>query len=284
MWFALATPKLELRLRLEELGEVKVHEEIIPELLGALVREVRSDGMARHPVIVDSNTLVVLDGMHRVAALEKLGCRYLPACLVDYRNPHIYVRCWYRTVRGKVTFPELFDAVKSLGLEVEQSSLEGALEALDGREATAAMLTGEGCHMLRGAGEGIRASYAWVGRIERALGEKGLKVGYEAERDARRMVSSGDAAAAIMTPRVRKEEVVEAALEGNPFAHKTTRHVVDARPMAVNVPLEWLTGDRRLEDVNGMLIEHLSGRGVRRLPRGEVFEGRRYEEELWVFE
>lgn len=284
MWFALAAPKLELRLRLEELGKVKVHEEIIPELLEALVREMRSDGMAKHPVVVDSNTLVVLDGMHRVAALEKLGCRYLPACLVDYRNPHIYVGCWYRSVHGDVANSELFDAVKSLGLEVESSSLEEALEALDGREATAAMLTGEGCHVLRGAGEGIRASYAWVGRIERALKERGLKVGYEAERDARRMVGSGEVAAAIMTPRVRKEEVVEAALGGNPFAHKTTRHVVAARPMAVNVPLEWLMGGRRLEDVNGMLIEHLSKRRVRRLPRGEVFEGRRYEEELWVFE
>lgn len=284
MWFTLATPKLELRLRLEELGKVKIHEEIIPGLLEALVREMKSDGTAKHPVIVDSSTLVVLDGMHRVAALEKLGCKYSPACLVDYRNPHIYVGCWYRTVRGEMTPSELFDAVKSLGLEVEQSSLEGALEALDGREATAAMLTGEGCHVLRGAGEGIRASYAWVGRIERTLEERGLKVGYETERDARRMVSSGDAAAALMTPRVSKEEVVEAALGGNPFAHKTTRHVVAARPMAVNVPLEWLMGDMRLEDVNGMLIEYLSGREVRRLPRGEVFEGRRYEEELWIFE
>ncbi|MCS7131244.1 MAG: ParB N-terminal domain-containing protein, partial [Hadesarchaea archaeon] len=83
MWFTLATPRLELRLGLEELSKVKIHEEIIPELLDALVREIRAEGGMRHPVIVDASTLVVLDGMHRVAALDQLGCRYLPVCLVD---------------------------------------------------------------------------------------------------------------------------------------------------------------------------------------------------------
>lgn len=284
MWFTLATPRLELRLGLEELAKVRIHEEIMPELLDALVREIRSDGAMRHPVIVDASTLVVLDGMHRVAALRELGCTYLPVCLVDYRNPHIHVGSWYRSVKGEATAAELLEAMTSLGLETAPSSLEGALQALDERSASFALLTKESCHLLKGEGRSIGASYAWVKRAEDVLRAKGLRVGYEAERDARRMVDAGEAIAALATPRARKEEVIAAALKGEPFARKTTRHVVPARPMGVNIPLEWLLGGKPLREANELLVGRLSERRVKRLPRGSEFEGRRYEEELWVFE
>lgn len=282
MEFTIPTPKLELRLRLEELARVKIHEEIIPELLEELGGKIRADGTAKHPVIVDLNTLVVLDGMHRVAAIEKLSCKYLPVCLVDYRNPHLYVGCWYRVVRGEVSAEELLNVPKSLGLEVRATSPQEALQALVDRKGAAALLTKQGCHLL-GSG-GLRESYSLVRKMEEALRRMGLEVGYETERDAKQAVGSGEAAAVIMTQGARKEEVVEAALSGNLLLHKTTRHVVPARPMGMNVPLEWLSGDLSLEEVNRMLVKHLSKRALKRLPKSSLFEGRRYEEELYVFE
>lgn len=283
MWYALATPELELKIKLEELGKVKIHEEIIPDLLAQLANQIKSDGVAKHPIIIDSRTLVVLDGMHRVAALKKLGCEYLPVCLVDYQNSNIRVGCWYRTVKGEAKVEELLPALGSLGLEVEKVSLERALAVLEAREASAALLTKEACYLLKGEGQGIKELYDQVGRIERVLKAKGLGITYETERDAMERMRAGKTAAAILTPRARKEEVVEAALSGDVFAHKTTRHVVPARPMGANVPLDWLRGDE-LKQANRKLIEHLRKRQVKRLPKGELFEGRRYEEELWVFE
>ena len=123
MWFSLPTPELELRLRLEELSKVRIHEEIIPKLLEELSNAISSDGEAKHPVIVDSNTLVVLDGMHRVAAFEKLGCKYLPVCLVDYQSPGVKVGCWYRTVDGRTSMNELLDIIQTLGLTPKESPL-----------------------------------------------------------------------------------------------------------------------------------------------------------------
>ena len=279
--FTIPTPKIELRLRLEELAKLKLHEEIIPELLEELARQIEADGMAKHPIIVDLNTLVVLDGMHRVAAFEKLGCKYIPVCLVDYRNPHIWLGCWYRVVRGEIGAGELLSVPRSLGLEVRAAPFEDALNLLEDREAVAALLVGQECHLL-GRGEGLRESYGWVKRIEKALRERGLEMDYKTERDAKRAVDLGEAAATIMTPRARKEEVIEAALSGNLYTHKTTRHVVPARPMGVNVPLDWL-GEKSEEEVNRLLIEHLSKRRLDRLPKGSIFDGRRYDEELLVF-
>ena len=92
----------DFRMSLEtvELRKILPHEEIIPELLEKLVDAIERDGSMKHPIIVDGDSLVVLDGNHRTEALKKLGYRYIPVCMVDYQNPLIEVRCWYRTIEG----------------------------------------------------------------------------------------------------------------------------------------------------------------------------------------
>lgn len=284
MWFTLTAPKLEMRIGLEEIGRVRIHEETIPELFKRLESSIRSEGVAKHPVIVDSNTRVVLDGMHRVAALDNLGCRYLPVCLVDYRSPSVEVRCWYRTVLGEVGQDEIDEILNSLGLESVNKSQEEAMSALERREALMGILTRETCNLVKDREKDVIEIYSWINRLEEALSVNGLGINYDTEIDAAEKVDSGGASAALMTPRVRKDEVVEAALSGRVFAHKTTRHIMAARPMEVDVPLEWLSGERSLDDVNRSLVEHLSKRKVKVLPQGSLFEGRRYEDELWVFE
>ena len=282
--FKLDTPGLELQLGLEDLGKVRIHEEIIPELLEKLVDEIKSSGKVKDPIIVGSDKLVVLDGMHRVAALGKLNCRYLPVCSVDYQNPNVRVGCWYRTVRGEVNESKFLGLFRQLGLSAEPTPPETATKTLEKRQAPAALLTRDTCYMLKGESGEIRESYALVKRIELGLREAGLGVDYENELDAVRRARSGEVSAALMVPRVRKDEVIEAALSGNVFAHKTTRHVMSARPMHVDVPLGWLKGDRPLEELDRKLAEQLSKRRVKRLSKGTLFEGRKYEGELWIFE
>jgi hypothetical protein len=273
-----------MRIGLEEIGSVRIHEEIIPELFKKLEISLKSDGVAKHPVIVDSNTRVVLDGMHRVAALESLGCRYLPVCLVDYRSPSVEVRCWYRTVLGEVGQDEIDEILDSLGLEFVIKSQRETVSALERREALMGILTRETCNLVKDKGKDVIEIYSWIEKLEEALAGNGLGINYETEIDAENKVDSGGASVALMTPRVKKDEVVEAALSGRVFAHKTTRHVMSARPMQVDVPLEWLSGERPLDDVNRRMVEHLSERKVKVLPQGSMFEGRRYDDELWVFE
>ena len=273
-----------MRIGLEEIGNVRIHEEIIPELFKKLESSLKSDGVAKNPVIVDSNTRVVLDGMHRVAALESLGCRYLPVCLVDYRSSSVEVRCWYRTVLGDVSQGEIGEILNSLGLKFAIKTQREALSALERREALMGILTRKSCNLVKDTGKDVIEIYSWINRLEEILSGNGLGINYETEVDAEEKVNSGGASAVLMTPRVKKDEVVEAALSGRVFAHKTTRHIMAARPMEVNVPLEWLSGERPLDEVNRNMVEQLSKRGVKILPPGSIFEGRRYDDELWVFE
>jgi len=275
---------LTLQIKLEELDKVHIHEEIIPELLDSLAAEIKSSGVMRHPIIADVNTLVVLDGMHRVAALRKIRCRYIPVCLVDYKSPKVKVGCWYRTIRGEASMDILLGSLRRLWVEVDKAPIGEAKRALEDRKAVAAILYKNDCYTISVEVSGIREAHAWVGRIEKTFANSGLNVSYGTERDAEENVKSGEATAVLMTPRATKEEVLEAALSGKLFAHKTTRHTVPTRPMCVDVPLAWLAGELSLDKVNTMLVEHLSKRKSKRLPIGSTFEGRRYEEELLIFE
>jgi len=274
---------LTFQIKLVELGKLHIHEEIIPELLGSMVDGIKSSGMLRHPIIADVNNLVVLDGMHRVAALKKIKCRYVPACLVDYDSPNVKVGCWYRTVSGKASTNASLNLLRQLKIKLDKASIAEAKRALEDRKAVAAILSKKDCHTIFAKASGIREAYAWVGRIEKNFANSGLNVSYETERDAEENVESGEATAVLMTPRATKEEVLEAALSGKLFAHKTTRHTVPTRPMCVDVPLEWLKGDLPIKECNRMLVKQLKKRELQRLPPGSTFERRRYDEELLVF-
>jgi hypothetical protein len=281
--FSVRAGGLTFQIKLVELGKLHIHEEIIPELLGSMVDEIKSNGMLRHPIITDMNTLVVLDGMHRVAALKKIKCRYVPACLVDYDSPKVKVGCWYRTISGKVSTNASLNLLRQLEIKLDKASIAEAKRALEDRKAMAAILSKKDCYAISANAGGVREAYAWVGRIEKTFVNSGLNVSYETERDAEENVKSGQAIAAVMTPRATKSEVLEAALSEKVFAHKTTRHMVPMRPMGVNVPLAWLTGDMSLDKANAILTKHLSNRKSERLPVRSTFEGRRYEEELLIF-
>jgi hypothetical protein len=77
-----------------ELEELKEHEEIRPDYLEALKNEILCDGILKMPICVDKKTCIILDGHHRLGALKRLGCKKIPAVLVDYQSPEIKVIPW----------------------------------------------------------------------------------------------------------------------------------------------------------------------------------------------
>jgi hypothetical protein len=64
------------------------------------VRRLMDDILGRRllirPILVDVNTMVILDGHHRVEALRRIGARYVAAILVDYRSDCVAVGSWRR--------------------------------------------------------------------------------------------------------------------------------------------------------------------------------------------
>ncbi|GAB6148246.1 ParB N-terminal domain-containing protein [Stetteria hydrogenophila] len=82
------------RLGLAPLARLRVHEQVIESHVLELVREILESGVVIRPILVDSKTMVILDGHHRVEALRRLGRRLAPAVLVDYDDECVTVSSW----------------------------------------------------------------------------------------------------------------------------------------------------------------------------------------------
>ncbi|MGC9181297.1 ParB N-terminal domain-containing protein [Thermogladius sp.] len=272
-----------LKISVEDLDKLHIHEEIIPSMLRWLVEKIRSDKVFKDPILVDEKTLVVLDGMHRVAAAKEIGFKYIPVCLVDYDNESIELHAWGRVFVGG-DWRQLVDAIKSAGFHVgELSSMEEGQRLLSERRAVGVLVTPSGIYVVSSGENDIKKIYDRVKEVESTLVSRGFKISYMTEKDSIDAVKSGKAAASLIPPVITKDEVRRVALRGEVFTHKATRHVIPARPMNINVPLEWLTGDLPKDEVNRRVRELLSGKRIRRLPPGTVLD-RRYDEELYVFE
>lgn len=76
------------------INELKPHERINKKRLEELIEEIRRDGVLKKPIVVDFKTKVILDGHHRVEALKRLGCNFIPAALVDYFDESIILDTW----------------------------------------------------------------------------------------------------------------------------------------------------------------------------------------------
>ncbi len=73
---------------------LKPHEEVCPIHLKSLLAQIQKDRRLKDPIIVDKDTMVILDGHHRYNLLKLLGCNFIPCCLVDYQATEIGVICW----------------------------------------------------------------------------------------------------------------------------------------------------------------------------------------------
>jgi len=281
--FKILHPNIRLEIKLEEVEKLHIHEEVIPDILHKLTQEIRADGYFKHPVIVDSKTLVVLDGMHRVAAAENLGCHFIPVCLVEYENPNILVGCWCRVINHSSNLEKLVNSVRELGFTVEKCQRDTAYKLVNELKAVTSILSRSKSFVVYGFQKNIKEIYDAIKQIEFKLRSRGYSIGYDTESDAQNKVFSEKALATLIVPNVSKKDVVTVALSGEVFAHKTTRHVIPVRPLFVNVPLEWLCDKLSLKKANEALIKHLSKKRVKRLPPGQVLD-RRYEEELYIFE
>lgn len=276
--------QLDLYIAIVDISSLHLHEEIIPELLEHLVESIKTDGYVRHPIIVDKETLVVLDGVHRIAALRKLDFSRVPACLVDYNSTGIKVCSWYRTLKDGSPQEEVLKQIRQAGAALEETQ-DFSTDLIGFSPIVAAVRFRNATFLAKLPFRGLEEAYAIIEQMEQRLRARGFTLRYETELDALRSLREGRVIAVLCTPRLAKKDIVEAAMSGHVFAFKATRHVIPARPLGVNVPLSLLKEDNRsLAQVNDEVKRLLQSRHLRRLPAGSVVDGRRYEEELYAFE
>ncbi|VEB37204.1 ParB-like nuclease [Legionella sainthelensi] len=80
-----------LTVRLLPIEVLKPHEKFCPNNFSYWLKKITSMQCWTHPLLVDKNTKVIMDGHHRHQIAQKLGLKYIPCILTSYKNPFLKV-------------------------------------------------------------------------------------------------------------------------------------------------------------------------------------------------
>jgi len=277
--FIIKHEKLDLRIYLSSLEKLLSHEETIPDEVATLEREFLRDQVVRDPIVIDANTYVVLDGMHRVAAMKELNCICVPVCAVDYRNPSIKVGTWYRAMYGESSPGQIRSKLSESRLTLDSFSFD--MTRFMENPILAILFANGECFKLMSRGP---KDFDVLRIAEQCVRELGLVVKFETEHDAFQALVDKRTKAVMTLPRIEKASIREAGLTGQLLPYKVTRHIVPARPLGVNVPLKTLTDQTtQIEESNRRFIADLQARTITHRSSGANIGGRRYEEETFIF-
>lgn len=261
------------KLELKPVSALRPHEETIPSHVHELADQCERDGVQKDPVLVDSETGSIVDGMHRLAAFKLLGLRNVVCCSFDYNSESISVYRWARAYSG-AGVEGLLEAAKSAGISRATSS-EDALRELEGKGSGLSVLSSHGALMPK-TRIGLDAAFSVVRALDSVAAAKDLSRKFVSEGELEAESARRDSIA-VLVEKLSKGDVIEAARTGRLFPCKTSMHVIDPRPVAVNFPLADLANEARIKDVDSKSPGRIA-------PPGTLYEGRRYKERLLLLD
>lgn len=287
--FLLKSENLDLQLEIVPVSTLIQHEEIIAKVSRRLTMEFANLTYLRHPVIVEKNN-IVLDGNHRVTVFKNLDFRFIPVCRIDYFNRCVKLRYWFRVLKNLNDPMTLTSLIQEMdGRLVTLPTKDALVDALATHDFSLGIQQGSCFHFVRFSNRQVAdavTSYQVLEKLQNRLTKQNVTLQYVPCEsilgdDLCDAVDPGDVI--IWTPQIGKDMIVTAARNDRIFAPKTTRHLIPARPLNINIPGNWLKEDVSLEDINKRLLDHLAAKRIRKFGPGQVINGRFYGEKLFVF-
>ena len=243
------------------IDKLYIHEMIIESEKRRIKKLIERAGTvwAPLPVARADEGWVIMDGMHRRAALKEMGVRYVPVFTVGYeefrvgsKTYKVDLKCWHRVLGGEFDVDEFRKAIRGKFEEVKGRVGERAFAALlTDNERLALGPAGSILEMNRRLGE-LEVLLESLGYVLEPdpLKRSSLRrwMWFELEERALNMLRSGEIKAVLEVPRLKPEDVISVAVSASNdqdkvFIRKTTRHVIPMRPFNVEVPLSQLDRD-----------------------------------------
>jgi hypothetical protein len=98
---------MQVKLNIVLISKLRGHEMPAEGRVEELMEDLEKRGLLIKPIVVDRNTMVILDGHCRCDALKKLGCSKVAVKFVDYNSRKIEVERWDG---GRITKNEVIEA------------------------------------------------------------------------------------------------------------------------------------------------------------------------------
>ncbi|MDO8527854.1 MAG: ParB N-terminal domain-containing protein [Deltaproteobacteria bacterium] len=244
-----------------------VHEGIIEKWVGQIASNIKDQGTLKNPVIVTWHDpyYVVLDGMHRFAALQQLEIRDILVCEVDYFSPKIILEGWdafiFRQIGARNLLCELFPESEGYRYHATTKMTDAKLRVAQ-RQSLLAVGDKDGEILLlekENLNEKNRVEELCLvtDKVDRVLSERDLKVLYVDNSLTLDDFESSSAQSLVLRPQFSKQEVVDHTLNKKLFPPKSTRHLIPERPLRVDLDLSLLRANIDLKTKNNLLQEHL---------------------------
>ena len=246
------------------------HEEADPRRVERLSRRILKEGVLKNPPIVaqipDSSSYVVLDGANRVMSFKYLKIPHMVAQVVDYDDPDIILDTWYHVVSG-MQLNEFDDAILSVGdMCLQESTLTEARRALDMNEALAYIVSEDSVRTISCPDDEPDTRKILVDIVNTYKGRADI---YRASNDIweKQKPYYPNITALVIFPRYRPRDIFYCAQNGYKVPTGITRHIIPARALNINIPLDILQSDRSFEEkqnwMQDWLMERMSSNAIR---------------------
>ncbi|HAN31158.1 MAG TPA: hypothetical protein DCQ06_06120 [Myxococcales bacterium] len=259
------------RLQVVPIEDVLVHEGVVERQVDRIADYVQHDGVMKNPIVVaevedqgaHKGRYIVLDGMHRVQAMSRLGCTDILVFISDYWSSQIRLASWDALLLDPINPRELLEELFPKG-EVKISTaktIDQARERVYGRDIAMALAqpNGEvtGIRVMQGDGTSLSRTVEILTRIESKFDELGTRIVYTPSSKSNIDHATQPDAMLFMRPLFSKQEVMQRTLAGKIFPRKSTRFLVPERPLRVDFHLTVLKADLDLATKNQLLDAHL---------------------------
>ena len=275
---------VESDIRLEKLESLLPHEKTAFKIVDQLAQEIENDGFQKDPIIVERDSSVVLDGMHRLAAFKKLSCKTVLCYFVPYKD--VSVNRWYRRFISNQTIPsiQMIESIQRLDkFDIAYTKdPQEAIKLINEGSVAGALITKEKSILINSKEE-IKDLVEIFNHL--ILIEVLFKFHFniEVKYSSKIEIEKKDVVGVLVPPIINKKDVIMAAKSGILFPLKSTRHIVKIRPLSIDLPIKFLHGD----DINTK-TEHLSiflqKKKIHFHPKGMEIRGRTYDESVLCYE
>lgn len=255
------------RIKIVPMEKCLAHEGIVQKWVDRIAFNILDHGVVKNPIIVSEHNkhYIVIDGMHRFAAFNKMELPNVLVCETDYYSDKIILEGWdaftFRPLDAKSLLTELFPIGEGYVIEECNDISEARLQILErkhllvagdksGKFYTLDKPKIDDEHLLD---ELIHVTQ----RVDAEIDARDLRVLYVENSLSDEKFENSDAESMIIRPQFRKEEVIVRTLNRQLFPRKSTRHIIPDRPLRVDLDLSLLRANIDLEIKNRLLDEHL---------------------------
>ncbi len=273
-----ASNNLAIDLRIVPVDELIPHEQTIPLLLQSVTRDLERTRLQRDPILVDSKTMLVLDGMHRRAALESVHCHFAMCAAYDYLADSTKLQRWLRYFVAPDR--QFIDATIRLFDLERVENIQIASRQIDSKEKSIALLSNRQSYVSNERYD-LTSVYRRVAEFDILASESKISVEYQPDSDNGDLFLSESVFVLYPLP-FSKQDVIQAGESKSLLPHKTTRHIVPIRPMGIYFPLELLKNGSK-EQCEQKLQEIVKTSKIEFIEANSWYEGRKYSEPLALF-